>query len=98
MFESSREPTILGLCAYEWHATAAGIEDALDGKPISPDNFEAQLIYCTDEEKAESKKKYHYYRWSGTVTTYLRVHWAGILVLLGSVAGGLSYLPQYLKH
>lgn len=89
MFESKEVPTFLWLCAEEWHCIGYGVCDALDGKTIGFDAFEDNLKEYPESEKAGARSRYHYYRASGSIVSYLRSHWGGIAIFGAAIAAQL---------
>ena len=97
MFEQDGTPTILSLCAAEWHAIAYGVCDALEGKEISPASLAASLEGCSDNEKKAVGSRYHYYRSGGCIVAYCRSHWFDIGLAGTAVYAAVVELPKYLR-
>lgn len=96
MFEDGK-PTFLWLCAVEWHMLAFGICDALDGKTANKENLESNMETYTDDQKAECRSRYHYYRFACSVVGFLKNHWFDVCAGVGGLVAFASlngWLPN----
>lgn len=87
VFENEDKATFLGLCAYEWECVSFGVADALDGKPITPENFLGNLALYSTAEWPKYTENYHYYRYSGASVGYVKNHWVGISATVAGAFG-----------